>query len=47
MLSLVNSSDGGDHDISYRLVKWGQIWSFRSSLSDLENAKKAENALNL
>ena len=47
MVSLVNSSDRGDHDISYRLVKWGQIWSFLSSLSDVKNAKKAENALNL
>ena len=47
MLSFVNSSDDVDHDIGHRLVKYGQIWSFRSSLSDVKNAKKAENALNL
>ena len=30
--------------IDHRFMKWWQIWSFSSSLSEVKNAKKAENA---
>ena len=47
MLSLVNSSMTLIMTLVTDSVKQGQIWSLRSSLSDVKNAKNAENALNL